>query len=153
MEALIRRGTVVPSFTLPDIAGQPVRRMQYRGRRHLVLAFLPTAGDVGAQAYLRALAGEYAALRETGAEVLVILRERVAALEEVGDLVLPFPLLIDADGQVTARFVPPEARAGVFVTDRYGELYYSVAAPTATALPPIGELRDWLEAIDRQCAY
>ena len=65
---------------------------------------------------------------------------------------LPFPLLIDADGDVAARFMPPAARAAIFMTDRYGELYYSSAVATAAELPPIGELHDWVTAIDHQCA-
>jgi peroxiredoxin len=150
MGLALRRGAVVPSFTLPDSAGRMVRRTQYRGRRHLILAFLPT-GEAATQAYLQALAGAYPAIQETGGEALAILRLDSQAAHE--RLELPFPLLGDAQGAVTARFLPPEAgRTGVFVTDRYGELYYSATTAQAPELPPPGELVAWLEAIDRQCA-
>ena len=153
MEPILRCGEVVPSFTLPDTAGQVVRRAQYRGRQHLALVFLPSAQDAEARAYLRALADEYLALRDAGGTALVILQgdadeARVARAE----LDLPFRLLIDAEGVTAARFMPAEARAGVFVTDRYGELYYTEATAETAKLPPVGELRKWLEAIDRQCA-
>jgi peroxiredoxin len=56
MDSILRRGQVVPTFTLPDTAGTPVRRTAYRDKKNLVLAFLPDAEDDGARAYLSALA-------------------------------------------------------------------------------------------------
>jgi peroxiredoxin len=154
MESILRRGRVVPTFTLPDTAGAPVRRTTYRDKKNLVLVFLPSAEDDGARAYLRALAQGYEALRAETGEVLAILRgDRAALAEARRELALPYPLLHDADGAATARFLPPMARAGVFVTDRYGELYFAAPAADTTSLPPIAELQAWLEAIDRQCAF
>lgn len=153
MENLLKRGQVVPTFTLPDTTGKSIRRSAYRGKQHLVLAFLPSVQDDAARAYLRALAAAHPALLATSGEVLAIIRAEVTAIAAARhDLELPFPLLSDADGMVTQRFLPDSARAGVFVTDRYGELYYSAPAADATALPPISELHDWLTAIDNQCA-
>src|SRR5439155_19646701 len=126
MQPILKRGQVVPAFTLPDSAGRPVRRSDYRAKKHLILAFLPGAADDGARAYLRALADDYAAIHAASSEALAILRgQRRGAAEAQRDLELPFPLLADADGATTARFLPPAARAGVFVTDHYGELYYA----------------------------
>ena len=153
MESILKRGQVVPTFTLPDTEGRMVRRTAYRGKKHLVLAFLPSAEDDGTRTYLRALADGYTAMQTAGGDVLAVLRGEAAAIAEAKhDLELPFALLVDADGAVTARFLPAAARAGVCVTDRYGELYY--AAPTADTLtlPPIAELQAWLEAVDNQCA-
>jgi peroxiredoxin len=153
MESILKRGQVVPSFTLPDSEGAPVRRTAYRDRRNLVLAFLPSAADDGARAYLRALADGYTGIRAETGEVLAILRDdqrSIAAARR--ELELPFPLLSDADGATTARFLPPKAHAGVFVTDRYGELYFAAPAADSATLPPIAELQEWLAAIDRQCA-
>ena len=154
MESILRRGQVIPTFTLPDTAGAPVRRTAYRDKQNLVLAFLPDAADEGTRAYLRALAVDYASLRAETGEVLAILRGAGAAISEAQrELALPFPLLHDADGAVSARFLPPTARAGVFVTDRYGELYFAAPAAGTATLPPIAEIQAWLEAIDRQCAF
>ena len=154
MESILQRGQVVPTFTLPDTTGTPVRRTAYRDRKNLVLAFLPNAEDDGARAYLRALAQGYESLRAETGEVLAIMRgDRVAIAEAQRELGLPFPLLHDADGAVSARFLPPKARAGVFVTDRYGELYFAAPTTDTATLPPISEIQAWLEAIDRQCAF
>lgn len=153
MESILRRGQVVPTFTLPDTDDRPVRRTAYRGKQHLVLVFLPDAEDEGARSYLRALADGHHSIGAASGEVLAILRgDPAAAAEARRDLELPFPLLVDADGAVTARFLPAGARAGAFVIDRYGELYYAAPAPDTATLPPIDELQSWLEAIDNQCA-
>jgi peroxiredoxin len=154
MESILRRGQVVPTFTLPDTTGTPVRRTAYRDKKNLALAFLPDAKDDGARAYLRALAQSYEALRAETGEVLAILRGDQAAIADARrELALPFPLLHDADSAVTARFLPPTARAGVFVTDRYGELYFAAPSASTAALPPVAEIEAWLEAIDRQCSF
>jgi peroxiredoxin len=154
MESILRRGQVVPTFTLPDTDGAPVRRTAYRDKKNLVLAFLPDAEDDGARAYLRALAQGYESFRAETGEALAILRgDRATIAAARSELALPFPLLHDADGAATARFLPPAARAGVFVTDRYGELYFAAPAADTASLPPITEIQAWLEAIDRQCTF
>jgi peroxiredoxin Q/BCP len=153
MESILQPSQVVPTFTLPDTSGAPVRRTAYRDRKNLVLVFLPSAEDDGARAYLRALTEGYESFRAESGEVLAILRGDRAAIADVRrELALPFPLLHDADAAVTARFLPPAAGAGVFVTDRYGELYLAAPAADTAALPPTLEIQAWLEAIDRQCA-
>src|SRR5262245_48107854 len=120
MESILRRGQVVPTFTLPDSDGVPVRRTAYRDKRNLVLVFLPSAEDQGARGYLRALAENYTAIRAETGEVLAILYgDQPAVVEMKRGLDLPFPVLADAHGTVTARFLPPGAHTGVFVTDRY----------------------------------
>ena len=154
MESILQRSQVVPTFTLPDSTGAPVRRTAFRDRKNLVLAFLPGVADEGARAYLRALAEGYAGIQAETGEVLAILRGDPAALAEARrELELPYPLLSDAAGAASARFLPPAARAGAFVTDRYGELYFAAPAADTATLPPIADLHDWLAAIDRQCAF
>jgi peroxiredoxin len=147
VEPILQTGQIIPTFTLPNMQGRPIRRTDYRGQRHLVLVFLPSIEDQGANAYLRALADGHQAIRGAGAEVLAIVRG-VAASASVD---LPFPVLLDANGAVTARFVPEAARAAVFVTDRYGELYYYKVSAETTHLPLVNTLVDWLTAIDNQC--
>src|SRR5258706_7627024 len=113
MESILRRGQVVPTFTLPDSDGVPVRRTAYRDKRNLVLAFLPSAEDDGARAYLRALADSYAAVRAETGEVLAILRGDQSAADKIKrDLELPFPVLADAGGTATACCLSPAGVAG-----------------------------------------
>lgn len=152
MEALLRPGQLVPNFTLLTSQGEPLRRTIYRGRKHLVLVFLPAAADEAGRAYLRALGDRYADIRAAAGEVLAILPASPAELAELrGDLALPFPLLSDPDRATGARFLPRGTQAGVFIIDRYGELYHGAPAATSAGLTDPGETLVWLNAVDHQC--
>lgn len=152
MKTALKRGEVVPNFTLPDTAGEVVRRSAYRGRQHLILLFMRTIEEEAARTYLQAIAGMDAAIKAAAGAVLAVFCDSPATLAEAKqDLALPFHLLAD-DGTVTRRFVPPGAHAGAFVVDRYGELYCAGVAEDARGLPPASELQSWLEAVDNQCA-
>lgn len=152
MESLLRPGQLVPNFTLLDSQGEPLRRTIYRGRKHLLLVFLPALADEAGRAYLRALGDLYAEIRAAAGEVLAVLPAVPAELAELRrDLALPFPLLSDPDRAAAARYLPRGAQAGVFVVDRYGELYYGAPAPASAQLPAPGEILAWLSAVDHQC--
>ncbi len=152
METALKRGEVVPNFTLPNTAGEPVRRSAYRGKQHLVLLFMRTVEEDSARAYLQAMANTCAAIQAASGDVLAVFRDSREMLAEAKkELALPFQLLAD-DGTATRRFVPSEMNAGAFVIDRYGELYFSGIAEDARGLPPASELQSWLEAVDNQCS-
>lgn len=152
METPLKRGEVVPNFTLPNTTGADVRRSAYRGKQHLILLFLSTTEEESARTYLQAVADIYDAIKAASGEVLAVVRDNLTVLAEAkADLALPFQLLSD-DSTVTKRFVSPPAHAGVFIIDRYGELYFSAVAENASALPPASELQSWLEAVDNQCS-
>lgn len=153
MDPILQRGQVVPTFALPDIQGQIVRRTVYRGMKHLVLIFLPSLGGSAAQEYLDALADSYALVRAACGEVLVIVNH--CSSQEVPDqlnLNVPVRVLYDAEGSTTRRFIPIDKQAAVFIIDRYGELYYDLLVNDIKQFPPIAEICDWIEAIDAQCA-
>jgi peroxiredoxin Q/BCP len=129
-------GDLAPAFTLPAATGATIRRHDYRGRRHLVLAFLHDPGCDACVALLRGLAGRYDAFRAEDAEVLAIL---AVDASEVADLVsdLPYPVLGDRDGAVRARYGAQDPdgmpRATLFVADRYGEIVWRAAEPVGTS--------------------
>src|SRR5437867_12555620 len=106
MDTLLHHGQIIPTFTLPDSAGRPVRRPVYRGLKHLVLVFLPSTEDKSGLTYLRALADRYELMRGASATVLAVVRGEGDAAQAVKtELDLPFPLLIDAGGSVATRFM------------------------------------------------
>ena len=39
----VKVGEPAPDFTLPSMSGEPVTLSQYRGRKHVVLSFVPAA--------------------------------------------------------------------------------------------------------------
>jgi|HigsolmetaAR201D_1030396.scaffolds.fasta_scaffold04284_7 peroxiredoxin len=151
MESLVRHGQIAPSFTLPSGKGTPIRRTAYRAKRNLVLIVVPHSSDASMREYMQAMAEGYTSLQSERAEVLVILGDTEAAASAL-QAELPFPVLADVDGRVIRQFLPEDARGGVFVTDRYGELYLARAVAEAGELPSVDDVYDWLVAIERQCS-
>ncbi|MCU0491650.1 MAG: peroxiredoxin family protein [Chloroflexaceae bacterium] len=141
----LRRGSVIPNFTLNGLDGRPMRRSELRGRQHLALLFFPSL-DGAILAYLRDVANSNERIVAAGGTVWVV----VAAAPETAPE-LPFPILLDQDCNVTRQFLSAGASSGVFLTDRYGELYFQSSGSLA-ALPPAEDIAAWIEAIDQQCA-
>lgn len=143
-------GEMAPNFTLPTVSGGELTRSAYRARRHLALIFLPFV-DLPTREYLETIAGRYSAFRGAGSEAIAVVTDAGANADGLrAALDVPFPLLLDPNGVVAARFLPDGAPLGVFVLDRYGELRHQWAL-TAPPLPPVDDLIAWLEAIDNQC--
>src|SRR5579859_7297522 len=107
MELLLQRGQMIPNFALPNARGEQIKRAFFRGKHHLILAFLPPAGDDVSRAYLRVLADAYAAFRAAGGEVVAIIastQDDVAALLQA--MHFPFMVLADADKKQQPAFFP-----------------------------------------------
>ncbi|HEX5504949.1 MAG TPA: peroxiredoxin family protein [Thermomicrobiales bacterium] len=129
-------GDLAPAFTLPTTTGATIRRHDYRGRRHLVLAFAHGPGCAACAALLRDLAARYDAFRAEGAEVLAILpAEAAVAAPLTRDL--PYPVLCDRDGGARARYGAQDPdgapRATLLVADRYGEVVWRATEPDGPA--------------------
>lgn len=147
IEPVLAPHHVVPLFTLPDRHGQVHNLARQRGREHWALLIF--APGVEPRPYLERLAGEIDSWRGMPARGIVVVpdAERAGALSG-----LPFNVLIDADERVRRRFLPAQARAGVFVLDRYGTLYHQWLVGTREELPAPGEISAWLDAISMQCS-
>lgn len=157
--AVLCPGELIPSFTLRAVDGQTVRYGDYRGRRHLVLCFLPDVASAPCQALLTTLGRCYASYRAAGAEVLALLPEE-AVLGEAEPFLsaLPYPLLYDAGGLIRDRFGVPGAEGmplpALFVTDRYGEV--ALAGVGREELPgcglPLDDVLPTLELLQVRCS-
>lgn len=123
--------TVVSDFSLPDLQDRQVSLWTYKHQQPVVLVFC----DEDIDALLLDFADCYATYREGGAEILVITPSRPRTAH------LPFPVLIDATGQVTARLV--NRMPTILVLDSYNELYARLEGPWAEGL----NHRDILELI------
>ena len=146
---ILQRGDIIPIFTLPDNTGHLVSRTSYRGRKHLVLLCL--ADPMAAEHYLGELARVADTISAASGALLVIAQGSDNAVHRDRPP-FPFPLLSDGNGATVARFLSPEVCNGLFVTDRYGELYYQALADSVDDLPRVSEIVDWVEAIDNQCS-
>ena len=145
----LRIGAAAPLFYLPSTEGKPSGPAALRSKYNMVLLFAdPSPGGI---AYLQALADLYPAILEEHAHVVAVSATSIESASEIAvRLKLPFPLLADADGSVTARMLGGGSSA-LCVADRFGQVYCLEIAPSVGALPPIDTAHDWLAFIQIQC--
>jgi hypothetical protein len=145
----------VPRRRLPDIALPPLDggpRVALRAPRQGTVLVLLGAG-VGERdgAYLRALAAAEPELRGWDGRVLVVVEgadpEARTALDA---LALPFPVLADPDGAVTAA--AGVAAPAVAVVDQWGEVHAARGAGAEEPWLPVREVEQWLRFLSIRCA-
>lgn len=129
-------GDLLPSFTLRATDGKELRRVDFKGRVHLVLLFLDAPDCARCRRLLARLSELHDALWDEQARVLAIVpASRRAGLNDAP----PFPLLPD-DGRVAARYGvignTGEPLAALFVADRYGEVVLASIAADRNAPAP-----------------
>lgn len=150
---LLERGRTVPSFWLPDASGNTVKLFSYKAKRNLCLFFPKAPFASASHQLLEAFSRNYRAIQSTDTEVLAVLHGTVAdAAKLQGDIILPYPVLADMQAETTRKYLPP-GYTGIFITDRYGELYYQDLATDESELPDIAEILERLHYIDTQCTY
>ncbi|HKJ72288.1 MAG TPA: redoxin domain-containing protein [Gammaproteobacteria bacterium] len=135
--ASVRPGQVVASFRLPDRDGREVSLWRYKQRQPVVLVLWEGA-DPG---LLAGFAERYSDYRRLGAEVLAI-APRSAGGE------MPYPMLTDANGRVTAALA--DERPAILVLDSFGELFARREGEAARR-PDHEDLLDWVFFTQVQC--
>jgi peroxiredoxin len=146
---------MIPPLTARSLTGKRVQAWDYKQKKSLLIAFLHAdcrrcAHFVG---QLRERAGE---LAELDAVALVIFSE--APPHAWSDALPPaIVLATDMSGHSPRAFLGVEAfgprgqeRVGVFVTDRYGELYARWVGGD-DALPGVPEALSWLAQVQIAC--
>lgn len=129
----------------------------YKQKKSLVIAFL-RAEDLAPQTnFVAELAAHAAELRSLDAVVLVILPGAFPAAL-AGNLPEEIIVAADASGRSHRAFLGEDAfstaglvRTGVFVTDRFGELYAQWIARDPSELPAAAEILGWLSQIQIAC--
>jgi hypothetical protein len=147
LEPKLREHKVVPLWTLPDKYGDPFNLAKKRGRDHYVV--LVCAPGVDPAPYLEELAPHLAELRVLQIAAIVVVASEDAAGALPG---LPYRVVIDADGKVRDRYLPAGANAGIFLLDRYADLYRQWLVKNLSELPPAEEIAGWMQAISMQCS-
>jgi len=152
---LLRNRQLVPPLTLHTPDGRTVRAWDYKQKKNLVIAFLDT--DCGpCEEFLRALVTNAAELRDKAAVALVVFLEQPA--RRVTDS-LPPGIIVGADmpGNSARAFLGDDAfasrgfvRGGVFVTDRYGELFAQWTIERHK-FPAIAEILAALDHVEMAC--
>lgn len=150
-------GEIVPIFTLPGPDGVPHGPWDYKQREHLLLLFTRNATTSEGRGILRAFARQYRDFREETCSILAITADPVLVNVQVQEtLHLPFPLLADPQGSVIARYTSWDSTQkslapSIVLADCYNALYKQWIAENETALPPITELLESLQYLNRLC--
>lgn len=121
-------------------------------RRGTALVLLGTTLETRDVEYLRQLAAAVPVLREWDGRVLAILSgaQLPGADAVIAELHLPYPVLVDPEGRVSAAAgVAPPA---VVVCDQWGEVREAVAITDARPWLAPAELEQWMRFLSIQCA-
>jgi hypothetical protein len=153
---MLRTREIIPPLTLRSLDGRAVRAWDFKQKKNLVILFLH-AGCALCEDYLRKIAGDAAAWKENGAVVLVALlgSPSRSATDFLPDNVI---VGLDPSGRAANAYLgrdslapAGDARLGVFVTDRYGELIVRWEIETRHKFPSPSTLRAHLERIELSC--
>lgn len=148
---------IIPLFELPAVNRKTrISSWDYKQHYSLAIAFIPNVGDPDCCALLLSLAKQYCTYRDLDTEILAIAHcPTVNEVEQLRTFVtehnILFPVLWDTEGRVREAYLGT-VQAGIFVGDRYGELYMQAIANHARELPQETEIREWVEYVDMQCA-
>jgi hypothetical protein len=137
------------------LGGQRVQAWDYKQKKNLLIAFLHADCRRCAH-FLERLREHAGKLAELEAVALVVFSE--APPLALGDNLPPsIVMATDMGGQSQRAFLGPEAfgprgqeRTGVFVTDRYGEIF-ALWAGGDDALPGVPEALSWLAQVQIAC--
>jgi hypothetical protein len=147
LEAKLHEHKVVPLWTLPDKYGESFNFAKNRGKDHFIVLVCAPGADPAP--FLKQLAPRMVELRSLSVAGIVVVPSEDAA----GALPsLPLRVLIDADGKVRDRYLPDDAMAGLFLLDRYADLYRQWLVQNLADLPPAEEVAGWMQAIGMQCS-
>jgi len=144
---------IIPPLTARTPAGETVRAWDHKQKNNLVIAFLHS-GCPRCEYFLEKLAARALDLAEREALALVIFAEPPASAS------LPAQIIVAADmsGRSQRAYLGNDAfgpagqeRVGVFVADRYGELYAQWVAREEDGLAGVGEVLEWLGQIQVAC--
>lgn len=151
---------VIPSFQLPAVnRSTAISPWHYKQRYNLVIFLFHRADCNICRDLLLSLSQHYQTYRALEAEVLAIATswqlDSVERLQEFAEHhAIPFPVLWDQQGQVSEVYLREKAnpsQVGIFICDRFGELYMQSVTNEADELPNEQDIRSWVEFIDMRC--
>ena len=151
------KGQLIRDFTLTSTLGEPISLSDYRGRSNLVLVFAAGGEDGSPDLKILAeIAADHARFLDEQTQVLAILqcsKEKAARIKEQANL--PFPLLVDEDGQTHRRAGAADndghPATAIYITDRFGEVFAVYRAAEGQTMPDSQEIVTWLAFINSQC--
>jgi AhpC/TSA family len=152
---MLRTRQIIPALNLHTPDGRTVRAWDFKQKKNLVIVFLDLE-CAPCEEFFRALAARAGELREKEA---VALGAFLSPLPERLSHSLPEEIIAGADisGRGASAYLGDDAfasrglaRTGVFVVDRYGELFAQWVSP-GHKFPTPEEILSWLDHIGMAC--
>jgi hypothetical protein len=145
---------LIPPLTARTPAGETVRAWDHKQKKNLLIAFLHAECPL-CQAFAVRVASRAADLADREAVALLI------TLDFPRWGLAPSPHVVpaaDTNGRAAQEYLGQDvfssmglARVGLFIADRYGELFAQWQARDADALPPLAEALKTLAYIQIRC--
>ena len=146
---------LIPPLTARTPSGGAIRAWDYKQKKSLLIAFLHADCPM-CQAFAARLVARSSEFAERdSAALLVSLDPPRWGVDATPQVVLAS----DTNGRAAQEYLGEEAfgpmglaRVGLFVTDRYSELYAQWEARDADGLPPLSDAFKWLTFTQMGCA-
>lgn len=141
-------GHCLRDFEYQTLEGVHKRLTDFKGRKNLVMIL----AGLNDHTFLNEAARAYPQIRDLEAEVIVILggAPRPRKMEP-----WPFDVTVDSTGALHRRFGAADDQGtpglAVYVTDRWAEVVYASLALQGDPPPRIGDLIEWLKAVEYEC--
>lgn len=123
----IKKGSKIPSFTLPDQRGKEVSIDDYVGKSNLVIYFYPKDDTPGCTAEACSFRDQFTVFEDAGAQVFGISSDSVDSHRRFAEKHnLPFTLLSDSEKKVRKAFEVPTDMLGLipgrvtYIVDKTG---------------------------------
>ena len=146
---------LIPPLTARTATGDTVRAWDYKQKKSLLIAFLHADCPL-CQAFVARLASRNAEFVERdSAALLVSLEPPRWGVQATPQVVV----VSDTNGRAAQDYLGTDAfgpmglaRVGLFIADRYGELFAQWEARDADGLPPLADAFKWLKHTQLGCA-
>jgi peroxiredoxin len=146
---------LVPPLTARTPAGDTVRAWDYKQKKSLLIAFLHADCPL-CRAFAARLASRNAEFVERESVALLVALDMPQwGATATAQIVLG----VDTNGRAAQEYLGADAfgpnglaRVGLFITDRYGELYAQWEARDADGFPPLADAFKWLTFTQMGCA-
>ena len=144
-------GDLLPYFSFSSMRGENIASWDFRQKKNLLIVFfIPTDYDIP---LLKAIAQEYILIKELNTEILGIAMGKFREIEQISEkLKIPFSIFLDEEGEVSLAYQVQGSFPSVFVTDRFGTLYFQKIGIRREGIPLIlKEIESTLSFIESQC--
>lgn len=151
---------LIPSFQLQAInRDATISPWDYKQHQSLAILLFHDSTCAACRDLLLNIAQHYSAYRTCDTEVLAIATnhqpDTILSLQQFAQQhTIPFPILWDQQKTVQQAYfgeVADSSPVGIFICDRFCELYMQAVADDADQLPTEAEIRSWVEFVDMEC--